>query len=880
MPDLHLYKYMTNKYNKANTKTMDKIQATGYSLFSGIPFQKAVDLLKRIQSKDTGAIVFGASGEMGSKITSTFPRVHARTMMQDIDPERLEQSKSEAYTTLGKGVEKRKVPERAWVRINRDGLLAETVAFPDGGKIPFDEINTAYANSPDAAREVVNAFLDSVLSQNTEVRTNYGNLMMVLEAGPEVLPFKQNVFKFFELALKSPNAVLATNTSSLSVDDIAAKLEHPERAVGFHYFFPAHINPLLEIIAGSQTSPEVVEAMRELAICMGKKPIICWKDRPGAVANRILVGILNEAGKMADEGIATPDVIDEVFLETFYPKQIKIQTQKAKTQFEAAPKLAFFKDESKLYREISECERQRSNERLIAKQPNLRNELLAKKLTLLQEAQGRLRQKVLYAGIVENLAVLGSFYKPADCVGKVKSLAKSQLDIINKYLAEVKTSPAKLIQTVEEVTGRELEPYQFPEAQVPNLPITKQGIKNRLQGAYIAIAQEILKEGLATPQDIELTCKEGFKYNVGPFELAGELGRDKSLDLISLVNQGLDQSKPTGISKPGEYIELAQNDLSGVQTYIQNDVGFINLGRIHIQNLQQTQNSLSPEMLNGISEALRDLQQRGVKAIVLRSQGGGPFSAGADLNYIESTNWDETKLLAFMNLGKKVMDEIAGSKIPTIAVVDGAAVGGGAELALACDYRVFTDLSVIAFPEVGLGIIPDWGGTERLPAVVGKSLAKALICTAKLKNLGLKLGGEDCYRVGLADAFVTQAELPHLINDLLEGKGPFDISIKPPPKANYERKTEEYPAHIVKRFGLSKPFQHNRRWVTKQAARFAEDLIDHSDDLSYAPRVNNDAAFLRLLQSGRKVANRYIKPVIYGVQNKFLAPILEKLGLG
>lgn len=866
---------MNQAYNSHNTEKVKKMKVytQHYGRFSSIPYIAGSELLQSIQDDESGATTFGAAGEMGSKISSTFPKASCPVIMQDIDKARLEQGQTDAVQTIQKGVSKRKVSERQWVTINTRGLFRDPVAFPDKGKIPFDQINTAYAESPEKAREVISAFLNTVLGQDTEARTNYSNVMMVLEAGPEVLPFKQNVFRFFELALKSDKAVIATNTSSLEVDEIAAKMEHPERAVGFHYFIPADRNPLIEIIAGSKTSIEVVQAMHDLAIAMGKKPIICWKDRPGAIANRILVGVLNEAGKIAEEGIAPVEVIDKVFLKTFYPEQINIQLSSAKKQFEAAPKLAFFKDEAKLYKQIAECDRQRHEATLKGDNAPLRRELLIKKKVLLEEAQGKLRQKVLYAQIVENLAKLGSFFTPSSLVKAVKEKAQTQLKIVNEYMASVEKVPDNIIKPFE------LKPYEFPKFEEKHLPNAEEVIQNRLMGSYIAIAQEILKEGLATPQDIELACKEGFKYNYGPLELAKKLGDEKVAELTTLVNNGLDQTKPTGISKPGEIIELESNDLSGIQTYIQDGVGFINMGRLHIQNLQMMQNSLGPQMLEGIRHALQDLKEKGAKTILFRSQGGGAFSAGADLNYIASTNWDIEKILAFRNFGKQVMNEIANFDLPTVAIVDGPAVGGGLELAMACDYRIFTDLAVVAMPEVGLGIIPDWGGTERLPAIVGKLLAKALICTAKLKNLGLKLGGEDCYRVNLADAFVNQAELPHLISELISGKGPINIYTKPAKKANYDKKVEEYPAHIVSRFGLNKPFVHNWRWVTRDAAHLAEDLIDHSDDPEYARQADNDESFTRLIKAGKKVSNRYIAPFIYASQSKFWSRLLERFGL-
>lgn len=805
-----------------------------YDLFNLVDFSRSTDILKSIQKN--GTIIFGASGEMGSKITSTFARASVPILMQDIDEEKLNESKKSALATLEKAASKKKLSKKQLEIINKNSLINETIVFPERGKIPFNEIN----NPSDAEN-----FLNTVIPAHKE---KYSNSCMLLEAGPEITSFKQNVFKFFNDALKNKNAILATNTSSLKVDDIAEKITNPERAVGFHYFLPAHINPLIEIIAGSKTSPEVIHSMYNLAISMGKKPIICWRDSPGAIANRILVGVLNEAVKIYDAGLGSQELIDKIFLETFYPKQITIMTSKAQKQFHGAPKLNFFKDEKSLYNKIKE------------------EKDLTKKKELLELAEGRLRQKVLYSQILENHACLGSFFAPTACVGKIKEKAQEQIKNIREAINNIEKD-------------FEITPYNFPTPQslIPNPP-SPVLISDRLKATYICISQEIHNEGLATIHDIELACKEGFKWNTGPFELMNSLEKSQLERLVILANEGLDQTKSTGICGKNGIVEIQKKDLSGIETYTQNNIGFIVLGRLHIQNLQMMQNSLGPNTLEGIREALRDFESKDVKAIIFRSQGGGAFCSGADLEYINCLDWDTEKILAYRNLGKKVMEEISECKTPTIAIVDGPAVGGGLELALACDYRIMTDQAFVAMPEVALGIIPDWGGTEKLPAMIGKELAKRMICTAKLSNLGLKLIAEDAHKVGLADCFILQSELPIFLFNLISGKIPnIDIYKKALPKSNFDK--SDYPENIVKKFKLNKPFKHNARWFTRHAALFAEDLINHSHDPSYSKKVDDDDAFIKLIGSGKKVSNTCIKPMLSIAQNKVLAPIFEKIGL-
>ncbi len=132
----------------------------------------------------------------------------------------------------------------------------------------------------------------------------------------------------------------------------------PEHVFGWNFFAPTDRNLLIEIIKSEKTSNETIVSAHNLATAMGYKPIICWKDSPYATAYKILAGVLIEAARMAEDGLASPDVIDKIFLETFYPEQIHVKLTSVKKRFDAAPKLAFFKDEVGIYNEIQLCDYQ------------------------------------------------------------------------------------------------------------------------------------------------------------------------------------------------------------------------------------------------------------------------------------------------------------------------------------------------------------------------------------------------------------------------------------------------------------------------------------------------------------------------------------------
>jgi 3-hydroxybutyryl-CoA dehydrogenase len=131
---------------------------------------------------------------------------------------------------------------------------------------------------------------------------------VVIEAAFEDLAVKHELFRALE-AVVAHGAILATNTSALSVTQIASVLEHPERAVGMHFFNPAPLMPLVEIVRAERTSDEVFEVAYSLGAKLGKTPIRC-ADTPGFVVNRVLIPLLNDCVRVLDEAGVTPEDLD------------------------------------------------------------------------------------------------------------------------------------------------------------------------------------------------------------------------------------------------------------------------------------------------------------------------------------------------------------------------------------------------------------------------------------------------------------------------------------------------------------------------------------------------------------------------------------------
>jgi 3-hydroxybutyryl-CoA dehydrogenase len=132
---------------------------------------------------------------------------------------------------------------------------------------------------------------------------------LVIEAALEELELKREIFAELDRVTR-PDAVLATNTSALSVSDIAQATKRPERVVGMHFFTPAPVLPLVEIVRAPESSDEAVDAAYGWAERAGKQPVRC-NDTPGFIVNRILIPLLNDCVRVLDEADVQPDEMDK-----------------------------------------------------------------------------------------------------------------------------------------------------------------------------------------------------------------------------------------------------------------------------------------------------------------------------------------------------------------------------------------------------------------------------------------------------------------------------------------------------------------------------------------------------------------------------------------
>jgi len=165
----------------------------------------------------------------------------------------------------------------------------------------------------------------------------------------------------------------------------------------------------------------------------------------------------------------------------------------------------------------------------------------------------------------------------------------------------------------------------------------------------------------------------------------------------------------------------------------------------------QALNALNPEVLADLKAAFEAIDQDAVRCVVLTGAGEKSFVAGADIGSMSTMTKAEGE--AFGKLGNDIFLMIENFPLPVIAAVNGFALGGGNELCMSCDIRICSDNAMFGQPEVGLGITPGFGGTQRLARLVGMGMAKQLVYTARNIDAG------EALRIGLVNAVYPQAEL-------------------------------------------------------------------------------------------------------------------------
>jgi enoyl-CoA hydratase/3-hydroxyacyl-CoA dehydrogenase len=506
----------------------------------------------------------------------------------------------------------------------------------------------------------------------------------VIEAVPEKMELKQQVFAQLDAATPS-HAILASNTSSLSITEIGDATLRPEKVVGFHYFYPAAIMPLIEIVEGLETSAETVGAAVTFAQSIRKQPITC-AEVPGFVVNRILNSGVSEVWRKQEEQGLSIKRIDE----------------------------------------------------------------------------GVGAAGVVPAGPYQLASLLG--------LDTVLHVAEHLADSYGGERFYVPKGMQKLVSEGKLGAKTGGDGFYDPAGQ-PNIPGEAEPdvpeLVELLSLKTLCEACLVLEEGVASHRDIDFGLMAGAGLDprrglLPPFMRADSEGLDSILERLESAQErhGDRFAPPTILRRLVAQGRLGQKRGQGFYAYPQPDAEqpaeLVKLETrdegVAIAWLAHGQmNSVSPQVVVDLEKVWRKVNDAGVRALVIASSNPFLFSAGADIRSF--TTMDEASGAELIDRAHALFKELGGGRVATIAAVNGLAFGGGCELAMACDVRIAARTALFGQPEIKLGIIPGFGGTQRLPRLVGVS--KAL----EMNMIGDPILAEEAFELGLANRVVDDHEL-------------------------------------------------------------------------------------------------------------------------
>ncbi|PZR67752.1 MAG: hypothetical protein DLM63_05550 [Solirubrobacterales bacterium] len=272
----------------------------------------------------------------------------------------------------------------------------------------------------------------------------------------------------------------------------------------------------------------------------------------------------------------------------------------------------------------------------------------------------------------------------------------------------------------------------------------------------------VLEEELATTRDIDLGMMAGAGIIPPPLARADALGLDEVLDALERAEAewGEHFAAPRILRRLVAQGRLGQKSGQGFFAYPRPDDSFEQGEAVQLETRGETAiawlnrppaNSISPQVIDELGRIWSHLQDGTTRALVIASANPALFSAGADIKAF--TSMDERSGRQLIHEGHALLRSFGLSRIVTIAAVNALAIGGGCELAMACDVRIAALSATFGQPEINLGIIPGFGGTQRLARLVGES--KAL----EMNLSGDAISAEDALDCGLVNAVVVDHEL-------------------------------------------------------------------------------------------------------------------------
>jgi enoyl-CoA hydratase/3-hydroxyacyl-CoA dehydrogenase len=505
----------------------------------------------------------------------------------------------------------------------------------------------------------------------------FGDVDFVIEAVPERMAIKQAVLAELD-AVTPGHAIIASNTSALSISEMAEATSRPDKVVGFHFFYPASMMRLVEIVEGADTSPETMQIATTFAQTIRKLPIACGEE-PGFVVNRILTSAISEVWRFHEEHALSIKAIDDALAAS-----------------RVAPIGPFFL-----------------------------TDLLGLD-TVLHVAE-------------HMLASYGdSFYVHG---GMQALVAAGELG-------------AK--------TGKGFydngEPRSTGETEFDADELTQRFVLKAFVEACL-----VLEEGMATVRDIDLGMMAGAGLIPPPFARADQTGLDDVLAALERAagDWGERFAPPLILRRLVAQGRLGAKTGQGFFAYKHPDEGFEQGEAVQLETRGATAiawldrppaNSLSPQVIAELGRVWDHVDaDDSIRALVIASANPMLFCAGADIKAF--TQMDAESGAALLNEAHALLRRMEESSTVTIAAVNAVAYGGGCELAMACDVRIAAQSASFGQPEVNLGIMPGFGGTQRLPRLVGTARALELNLT------GDPISAADAFEIGLVNRVVPDHEL-------------------------------------------------------------------------------------------------------------------------
>ena len=488
----------------------------------------------------------------------------------------------------------------------------------------------------------------------TDLKEAVKDADFIMEAVPEILELKQKVLKQVS-ELCPTDAVLATNTSSLSVSEVAKGSLRPEWVLGTHYFNPPSRMTLLEVIKGEKTNEQAIAIASEVAKRMGRD-VVTIKDVPGFLVNRIWIIMENEADWALAQGEGTSMwQIDSAI------------------KYKLGLPLGMFEISDTLEGGVVETI----------------HHIMEYFQKTLGESFGPppFLDKAYKAGRYGKKTKGGYFDWDAGQTNEIPMAAGKDFDPI-RVLAPAVNEAAKLIEQ-EATTRDEIDRGMLLGVNYPR------GIL-RMADSY----------GIDTIVNEMNRLKA--KYKVDRYNVSSVLTK--------LVAQGkLGRTTGEGFYKygPADY-EFVKLDIDK-----KTKVAKITLNRAYRAN------ALNLDFLSEIGTALGVCEKSAEVQCVVLTGAGGNFCGGADVSAFASGHADT--VMNFSLAGQNLFTRIETFPKPVIAAINGPALGGGFELALACDLRIMSKKAILRFPELGLGLIPGFGGTQRIIRLIGSARAKEAV---------------------------------------------------------------------------------------------------------------------------------------------------------